>query len=270
MSMPQTQTGQAEAQRMEKVRALSNEIGRVYQDVALTTPCTAAGQSVAGLYDLSGNGRHLTQATLAAQPTLQFASMPDGRSLAVLGCDGGDRLQNLAPGALLRNVGGATLIVVCQGTTPGTERYPIHIAMGGGVSTRAALIREGTGTPTSISVITRRVDGGAAPQYISSGGLYAAGEWSAHIAVVDFIAATARLYHNGVLVGENLSYGSKGLTSDTDSYGYAVGDGVGGGWGGLVGQIAEIVVCGAVVGATLLLRYLHEYLRPATGIVAIT
>lgn len=27
MSMPQTQTGQSEAQRMEKIRSLSNEIG---------------------------------------------------------------------------------------------------------------------------------------------------------------------------------------------------------------------------------------------------
>lgn len=47
------------------------DISTLFQDSAGTTPVTAFGQPVGRILDMSGRGRHATQATAAARPTYQ-------------------------------------------------------------------------------------------------------------------------------------------------------------------------------------------------------
>ena len=45
-----------------------SDLTTLFQDVAMTVPVTAAGQSVAAMRDKSGQGRHLTQPTVGKRP----------------------------------------------------------------------------------------------------------------------------------------------------------------------------------------------------------
>lgn len=51
-----------------------SDIATMFQDTAATVPVTAAGQPVARVNDKSGNGKNLTQSTLARQPSYQVDS----------------------------------------------------------------------------------------------------------------------------------------------------------------------------------------------------
>jgi hypothetical protein len=56
----------------------------LYQDSALTTPAVADGDPVGGWKDQSGQGRHATQATAAARPTLVLGPTGLGGQRALL------------------------------------------------------------------------------------------------------------------------------------------------------------------------------------------
>lgn len=51
----------------------------VYQDTSMSVRAMADGDPVAGWRDLSGNGNHFTQATLAKQPILKLNQSPTGK-----------------------------------------------------------------------------------------------------------------------------------------------------------------------------------------------
>lgn len=61
--------------------------GSLYQDAAMTTPAVADLDPIGGWRDISGNGRHVTQATAAARPILKPASVGGRRSVRFDGVD---------------------------------------------------------------------------------------------------------------------------------------------------------------------------------------
>lgn len=61
--------------------------GTLFQDAAMTTPAVADLDPVGAWKDVSGNGRHVTQATAAARPILKPASVGGRRSLRFDGVD---------------------------------------------------------------------------------------------------------------------------------------------------------------------------------------
>jgi len=69
-----------------------SDIATLFQDTAGTTPVSAAGQPVARMNDRSGNGKHVTQATVANRPLYQV----DGNGKAYLQFDGTDDSLNIS------------------------------------------------------------------------------------------------------------------------------------------------------------------------------
>lgn len=83
--------------------------GFLFQDAGGTTPCTAAGDPIGLIQDESGNGEDFSQATAAAQPTLQEPSA----DVWVARSDGVDDFLELDP--FIGLVGGATIICAVNG-----------------------------------------------------------------------------------------------------------------------------------------------------------
>ncbi len=240
----------------------ASRISTLFQDSAGTTPVTANNDPVGKMLDLSGNNRHVVQATTAAKPTYK-TNILNGRS--VLGFDGGDWMGNAAPGALLRNVAGATLIVVMQTSEPSTIRFSLVVTNGLATTSARASLGHGRAAPTDIDVGGRRLDADAFQSVQSAAGVISAGAWRVQTARISYATSEIWAYHNATLVAYSNAFQTAGATSDTDSVALAVGSVYGNASYAITGQIAEVCVCGADVTSPLLTRFWNEYSKPKWG-----
>lgn len=167
----------------------------------------------------TGSGFDAAQSTQSKKPRIRVAA--DKR---VFKFDGGDQLQLSGAGlGLLRNVGGATVLLVLQTTLPGAAAWPFIVSTGTGDGTGARLGygREAVGPVAQSDIRVRRLDGDVG-SWLSGDGLVA-GTWNIETVVVDYSNTRGRLFRDGAVKVDNTSFLTAGNTSDTDSIAVTVG-----------------------------------------------
>lgn len=191
-----------------------------YQTHTFTTPAVADGDVVGSVVDRV-SGWSVIQATLANKPTLQTVTNA-GKTFRTLRFDGTDYLVSAACGAL-RDVSGATLIVICE--TSNLVSQHIHLMVAQGVVatyTRAGLFRENT-TDMDITPGGWRVDAGFIASAPSATGAWADGQWGVEIALFNFANTVLTSRYNGAQIAQNVAFSTAGNTSNTNSRGISVG-----------------------------------------------
>lgn len=212
----------------------------LWLDANDSSTITLNGTTVSQWNDKSGNGRNATQATAASQPTYSPTGL---NNKAVLSFDGDDFLANTAPGALLRNTPGATIMAVCNFTNNFTTRAPISISTPTSGTNRAGLFLRGTGY-TGYGLAARRLD-------LTSSSFVGSSTFSAATnvllgAVIDYANTDAFSYVNGNLDASNTAFITAGNTSDTDSGAVYIGRSSTT-LNPMLGTIAEIIVVSSAV-----------------------
>lgn len=182
----------------------------LWLDAADTSTITLNGSTVSQWNDKSGNGRNVTQATATSQPTYNTTAI-NGK--AALSFDGGDSLQNLTPGALLRNVSGGTLATVASYTNNAAGRCAIGISTATAGQNRATLAANIAGN-TGYLVGGRRLD--ADSFALAGSATFTAGATVIQTGVIDYANSDAFSYINGSLDASNTSFQTNGNSSDTD------------------------------------------------------
>lgn len=215
----------------------------VWLDAEDTTTITLNGATVSQWNDKSGNARNVSQATAADQPTYSATGL-NGKP--ILTFDGSDLLSNTAPGALLRNVPGATLAAVVNYTNNTAGRAVCSVATASAGQTRSALLVNNT-TATGYLVGGRRLD--ANSFQISGSTTFSAATTVLQFGVLDYANSDAFSYVNGTLEATNTAFQTSGNTSDTNSAALYVGASATGGTNPLIGSVAEIVIVPAALSA---------------------
>lgn len=210
-------------------------------DAADASTITLNGATVSQWNDKSGNGRNATQATAASQPTYSPTGL---NNKAVLSFDGDDFLANTAPGALLRNTPGATIMAVCNFTNNSAGRAPISISTPTAGTNRAGLFLRGTGY-TGYGLAARRADGEPSSSFVGSSTFFAATNVLLG-AVIDYANTDAFSYVNGDLNASNTAFITAGNTSNTDSGAVYIGRSSTT-LNSMLGTIAEIIVVSSAV-----------------------
>lgn len=226
-----------------------------------TGAVAADGDPIGYCMDRSGNSRHIIQATTGFKPTWK-TGIRRGRAVARL--DGDDHLDNGVPGALLRNVPGATAVVVLASSAD-TEALLLRLLIEGSTS-RLIVRRKRTGA-RSVSVSGRRLNADAIQHLDSADNVFALGAWGVDAYRLDYAHSDAFAYHQAGLVASTTSWLTDGNVEDTNPAHLRIGAGDYG-LAGLTGDIAEIIICGVDIGLPLLQRLWNEYLKPKWGVPA--
>jgi hypothetical protein len=203
----------------------------LWLDASVTSSLTFNGDTVSEWRDLSGSGRHFSQATAGSQP--------DGNSrtqngLRVLDFDGNDFLTgNSATLNLTRNVSGLTVFAVVKEDVIASNVTLFFASTGGGL-TRLSVRNFGTQKTAG----GRRLD---ADSFASTGDNLRTTNPLVSSVVADYANADLFLYESGTLTASNTSFQTAGTTSDTDSTGVAIAGNLAGAEG-LNGFFSEVVV----------------------------
>jgi hypothetical protein len=203
----------------------------LWLDASVTSSLTFNGDTVSEWRDLSGSGRHFSQATAGSQP--------DGNSrtqngLRVLDFDGNDFLTgNSATLNLTRNVSGLTVFAVVKEDVIASNVTLFFASTGGGL-TRLSVRNFGTQKTAG----GRRLD---ADSFASTGDNLRTTNPLVSSVVADYANADLFLYESGTLTASNTSFQTAGTTSDTDSTGVSIAGNLAGAEG-LNGFFSEVVV----------------------------
>ena len=168
--------------------------------------------------DRSGNGLHAVQSSAADRPLI--VELPNG--MKVLQFDGIKNNLDLpsAANSIFRNTSAGWIFVVSKNTGPsttyGTEHPVVHFTQGGTTGTRIALYNGG-GDYNSVQAGGRRLDSDAYQGTPADAAPDTAGEWVMALGALDYSAANAKAYVDGILSGENAAFHTSGFTSNTDS-----------------------------------------------------
>jgi len=186
----------------------------LWLDAADASTITESGGVVSQWDDKSGNGRHVTQATAANQPTFA-ANAVNGKS--AIDFDGNDLLDN-TNAALQRNLSGSTIFSVSKLDVNSAGGKCIFQTVTSGGSTRSIFDYNG-GTVTGFSAAGRRtVTNSFQRQGISA----YSGAVALNSAVFDYAAATLSLIENGTITVNAAAFQDAGAT-DNDAGGISVG-----------------------------------------------
>lgn len=164
--------------------------------------------------DLSGNGRHATQATGINQPSLvpnvlngkkvvRFAGSPETLAITT-GLD------------IFNNKSGATAFMVYKATTSGSAACALYHS-NGAVDTSRLFIGKSTGDLTQMSV--KRLDADATTTL--TGG--AITSFKIVSVIMDWANGDGFIYQNGALINSNLALTTSGNTSPTNSLFASIG-----------------------------------------------
>ena len=228
----------------------------LYQDTGATTPVASNSDEIKYCTDRSGSGRHLVDTALTGNPSWLLNTL-HGRATARFNAVA--MLHNAAPGALLRNASGATVIMVLRTDAPGAVNYPLCICKPGtNNSARLFIIRE-LSAAGSLGIGGRREDGDSYETYETAGGVFAADEWGVQAVRIDYSSSDAWIYYQNEQVGYDSSWVDDGVTSDTDAGEFGVG-GVPDSTNEINGYIGEVIICGSDIGRGLLSGLHTEYL----------
>ena len=170
--------------------------------------------------------------------------------------------MQLGSSNLLRNVAGASVFFVGQWASVPTTTTPILLIQTFAGASR--LLFGGGLSPQKYTTHGRRVDADALSAAGVSTQNITANSFVIHETVLDYSSAVTNQYINGVLDGQNTTFQTAGLTSDTASSGCLIGSG---GTNTFPGLMAELLVVEQAV--TLSLRQKIEgYLAWKWNIVA--
>jgi hypothetical protein len=193
----------------------------LWLDASATSSLTFNADTISEWRDLSGNGRHFSQATAAAQPN-GVARTKNGKR--VLDFGGAQSLVgNSASLSIARNVGGITAFVVAKFDSVAASQQTLMQAQNN-ASVARLLMDGGAGISpgTSLRLGGRRLDAdsfdsavGAALSQTTNDTILAG--------TVAFSAATANLHVNGLLIATDGTFQTAGNTSDTDSSSVTIG-----------------------------------------------
>jgi hypothetical protein len=174
------------------------------------------GTTVSQWRDISGNNRHVTQATKANQPTYT----PDGLNRKpALSFDGADWLFNANPGAMLRNVAGGTVAAVMNYTNAVSQRVSIAAANATGAGARFAILLQTGGT---LNIFARRLDTEGL-SIVSTPPTYTNDTNVIQVGVARYSAGALDQFINGSAAGTGSSPSWSGNSSDTDSATLVIG-----------------------------------------------
>jgi hypothetical protein len=219
----------------------------LWLDAADASTITLNGSTVSQWRDKSGNARHVSQATAANQPTLTAFGL-NGKPVVTF--DGADWLFNANPGALLRNVPGATVAAVLNYTNFTSQRIPIAAMNNTGTGVRLATILLAAGT---LSIAARRLDAEGA-MLVSTPPIYTNGTNVIQVGVARYSAGALDQFINGA-AGATGSFPSSGNNSDTDSGTLVIGgtstdDGVTLNANQMLGFVGEVVYTNTALSTT--------------------
>ncbi|OWL90137.1 hypothetical protein [Halopseudomonas aestusnigri] len=168
--------------------------------------------------DRSGNGYDVTQSNAAWRPSIAAMS---GGTKRVLEFDGAADHLDIPSAALglFRNTGAGWIFVIERASASDSsdvERPLVVFTVGGGTSTRFGVFHGLTSAGSGDKLTTggRRLDSNgfqaAPPSAIAAG-------WNMVLGVANWSSARCSQYINGALDGENSSFQTPGLTSNSDS-----------------------------------------------------
>lgn len=220
----------------------------LWLDAADASTITLNGSTVSQWNDKSGNGRNVSQATAANQPTFTASGL-NGKP--VLTFDGADWLFNANPGALIRNVAGGTVAGVVNYTNATIQRIPIATMIGTGAGVRLAAGLQAAGTT---NILSRRLDAEAGASSVASPPAYTNGTNLIQVGVARYSAGALDQFVNGVAGGTG-TFPSSGNSSDTDSATLVIGgtstdDGVTLNGNQMLGFVGEVVYTNTALSAT--------------------
>jgi hypothetical protein len=214
----------------------------LWLDAEDTNTITLNGSTVSQWNDKSGNGRNVAQATAGSQPTYSIFS---ASAKAALSFDGGDWLENLAPGTLLRAAPGATLATVANYTNNAAGRCAVGISTPTAGQNRATLSANLAGTAGYLTG-GRRLDSDTFG--LAGSATFTAAATLIQTGVLDYANSDAFSYVNGSLNASNTSFQTNGNTSDTNPGALYVGIS-GTGTNFMLGLVGEVIVTSTALDA---------------------
>lgn len=208
------------------------------------------GSSVNSWLDKSGNNAHFNQTTVAYQPILKTNQLNSRNVVRFDGVNDFLTSTDITKNNILTNVGGASIIAVIKYPISIFQVDAVFISSGTG-ATRASLIKR---TTNFLAMTNRRLD--ADTQVVLTSNFTSSVNFFIQLGIFDYANAYGFLYINGYKNIENLSYGTIGSTSNTDSTIFTIGASTG---NFLNGDIAEVMVFNRVL-TTLEITNVNEYL----------
>jgi hypothetical protein len=160
--------------------------------------------------DSSGSAKHIAQTTAGAKPTYK-TNVLNGHP-AVLFDGTADYLVLEGAGAILKNVAGATMIVLAKSVDATVTRVGFVVVTGGGLGNTRFALREGA-VSGQYSLLTRRLDADAADA--RNGGTVSTSAFTTRSGRADYSAGTRDLRIDGSSVVSASGLGT-GSTSNTD------------------------------------------------------
>jgi hypothetical protein len=210
----------------------------LWLDASVRSSLTFNGDGVSEWRDLSGRGRHFTQATAASQPN---GTSRTYNGLRVLDFDGTQYLEgNAATLNLARNVPGLTVLLVGKfdsAVGAGSAQRFFSVSVGGDVLSRASIFQNVNG----IVLRGRRLDSDAFAYAIYDPGS-SVRDANVYSSVIDYENAEARIFSGGTLRDTNAAFQTPGATQDTDSNVFLLGAFEPSLLQGLNGFVAELLV----------------------------
>ena len=203
---------------------------------------TSSGGLATQFNEKKGNGISLT-ATADQRPTL-VSNVQNGRS--ILRFNGTSNLMSNNSAALLRNVSGATIFMVCRRAANLASTVAMLGIATAAPSTRAVLGMRASGLGEGFFAGGRRLTANAF-QGVGSGAYSAS--FVIVVAVFDYAAATLTTYQNGTQAATG-TFQTAGVT-DNDAGALVIGAGADGVSSFFNGDIAEAAIIHSAVGATL-------------------
>lgn len=188
-------------------------------DASVDSSLTLNGNGVSEWRDLSGNGRHFSQATAANQP--DGVTRTQG-GLRVLDFDGTRFLSgNAAAANLARNVAGLTIVAVVKFDALVTDAGRVLTLQAGvaDVGARATLFVAGT----TFTLRSRRLDSALAFQDLEYAAGAAVTNANVFTGIVDYANTDAYLYAGGVLRDSDTDLLDAGTSADTASVSTTLG-----------------------------------------------
>ena len=192
---------------------LSADFG-LFDSVTSGAAVAANGSSIARWEDRSGNNRHFIQSVVNSQPTLTTAGLNGKNTISFDGTD--DQLYYTTPSNINRLKQGYSFFAVRKHRAIPQGAQSIFMIDSTRVVSR---IETNTGYR---GILTRRLSSETSSALTTAGSAFSA-SFEVICDIVNFASSSAYIFRNGIQIAQNLSHGTAGSTSDTQSSAIRIG-----------------------------------------------